>query len=144
MDASMPATLGAAMATEPLWLRAWLVVLVSVYVAALFFVVRREAGSWRVRFEPIAILASFLGSAMLMNAIYAQVGYVRLLGLAHLVFWTPVFVWILYRRRAIDTVSLFGKYLYAYLLIAGVSLVIDAVDVVRHFAGDGYLLHRWG
>ncbi|MEX2206449.1 MAG: hypothetical protein WEF50_09510, partial [Myxococcota bacterium] len=144
MDESMPATLGAAMATEPLWLRAWLAVLVSVYIAALLFIVRREAGSWRVRAEPIAILASFLGSAVLMNAIYAQVGYVRLLGLAHLVFWTPVFVWIVYRRRAIGTGSLFRKYLHAYLLIAGVSLLIDAIDVVRYFVGDGDLLHRWG
>src|SRR5262245_61696111 len=144
MDESMPATLGAAIATEPLWLRAWLVVLSSVFVAALFFVLRREAGSWRIRLEPIAILASFLASAAAMNALYAQVGYVRLLGLAHLVFWTPVYVWILYRRRAIPGTSLFERYLSAYLLVAGTSLVIDAIDVVRYLAGDGHLLHRWG
>lgn len=144
MDESMPATLGAAMATEPIWLRAWLAVLISVYIAALFFIVRREAGSWRVRFEPIVIVASFLGSAVLMNAIYAHVGYVRLLGLAHLVFWTPVYVWVFYRRRAIGTDSFFGKYVQAYLLVAGASLVIDAIDVVRYLAGNGDLLHRWG
>ena len=73
MDESMPATLGAALATEPIWLRTWLVLLISVHVAALFFIARREAGAWRIRSEPIAIAASFLGSAMLMNALYAQV-----------------------------------------------------------------------
>lgn len=144
MGESMPATLGAAIATEPIWLRAWFVLLVSVHVAALFFIVRREAGAWRIRFEPVAIAASFLGSALLMNALYAQVGYVRLLGLAHLVFWTPVWVWILYRRRAIGAGSLFGKYVQAYLLVAGASLAIDALDVVRYLAGNGDLLHRWG
>ncbi len=140
----MPATLTAAMATEPIWLRTWLMILVSVHAAALFFIPWRDAGSWRVRLEPIAILAGFLGAAVLMNALYAQVGYVRLLGLAHLVFWTPVYVWILLRRRAIGTTSLFGKYVHAYLLIAGASLVIDAIDVVRYLVGDGQLLHRWG
>ncbi len=55
----MPATLGAAIATEPIRLRAWLVLLVSVHVAALLFIVRREAGACRTRFEPVAIAVSF-------------------------------------------------------------------------------------
>lgn len=43
---------------------------------------RKEADSWRIRPEPIAILANLLGSAVLLNAINAQIGYVRLFGLA--------------------------------------------------------------
>lgn len=139
----MPPTLNEAIATEPLWLRGWLVILVTANLAAVLFVVGREEGRWRVRPEAIAILVSFVAAGVFMNWLYAQVGYVRLLGLAHLVFWGPVWAWILVRRRTIGSDSLFAKYLLVYLVIAGLSLAIDAVDVVRHLLGDGELLHRW-
>lgn len=141
----MPPTLEAAMATEPAWLQAWIMVLVVTSLAALVFVVRRkEAGGLGVRVEPVAILVSFFAAGAFMGWLYDQVGYVRLLGLAHLVFWGPVWGWILSRRSAIGTGTLFGKYVHVYLAIAGISLAIDAIDVVRYLIGDGQLLHRPG
>jgi hypothetical protein len=139
----MPANLGDAIATEPVWLQTWVMVLVVANLAALLFVIGRREGRMLVRPEPIAIVASFLAAGAFMNWLYAQVGYVRLLGLAHLVFWGPVWAWILSRRRAIGTDTFFGKYVQLYLVIAGVSLLIDAIDVIRHLLGDGELLHRW-
>ena len=140
----IPRTLNDAIATEPFWLQGWVFLLVAVNLAALLFVVGRESGRWRIRLEPIAILASFLASGAFMGWLYEQVGYVRLLGLAHLLFWAPVWGWILTRRQAIGTASWFAKYVHAYLIVAGISLAIDAVDVVRHLLGDSELLHRWG
>ena len=144
MDPAMPATLGDAMGTEPAWLQGWILVLGAVHIAAVAFVVGRQSGRWVVRPEPIAVLAGAVVATILMTWLYGQVGYVRLLGLAHLVGWTPVYLWILARRRAIDGGPLFVKWIHAYLIIASVSLVIDVIDVVRHLAGDGALLHRWG
>ena len=144
MDPQMPLTLGEAMATEPLWLTSWVAVLGTVSAAAILFVLGRDDGRWRVRPEPNAILVSFVAAAVFMGWLYDQVGYVRLLGLAHVVCWGPAYAWILSRRRAIGTVSWFGRYVHLYLVIAGISLVIDTIDVVRHLAGDGQLLHRWG
>ena len=145
MDAAtdIPASLNDAIATEPLWLQAWILVLVVVHLAALLFVVGRRQGRWLVRFEPIAIVASFAAAGLFMGWLYEQVGYVRLLGLAHLVCWGPAWVWVLSRRRTIGTGTLFGKYVHLYLVIAGASLLIDGIDVVRYIAGDGALLHRW-
>ena len=143
MDPAMPATLGDAIGMEPAWLQAWVLILGTVHIAAAAFVVGRERGRWVVRPEPVAVVASLIAAALLMTFLYRQVGYVRLLGLAHLVCWTPVYLWILARRSAIDGGTLFAKWIYAYLSIAGVSLVIDAVDVIRHLVGDGELLHRW-
>ncbi len=140
---SIPATLNDAIATEPLWLQAWVAVLVVTHLAALLFAVGRRDGRWFVRPEAVAIVVSFGAAGLFMGWLYEQVGYVRLLGLAHLVCWGPAWLWILSRRRAIGTNSLFGKYVLVYLAVAGVSLVIDAVDVVRHLVGDGELLHRW-
>src|SRR3546814_13987375 len=67
-------------------------------------------------------------SSDLMNWLYDQYGYVRLLGLAHLVFWTPVYGWILMKRKAIAAPSSwFGRYLVAYLVVDGISLAIDEI-----------------
>lgn len=138
MDQSMPATLGEAIATEPMWLQGWVTALVVVHLAALAFIVTRVHGVWRVRYQPFAILASFFLAGAFMGWLYEQVGYVRLLGLAHLVFWTPVYVWV-WRTRNREAGTVYAKYLLVYLVIAGLSLVIDAVDVVRWLVGDGDL-----
>ncbi len=137
---AMPPTLGDAIAAEPFWLLAWLGVLGVTNLLAVLFVATRTAGRWRVRAEPLAILAAFVAAGLLMEWLYAQVGYVRLLGLAHLVFWGPVWAWLVTRRASIGTGTWFGRYIHLYLVVAGVSIVIDAVDVIRHLLGDGQLL----
>ncbi len=142
MDPEIPKTLGEAMGAEPLWLRTWIQVLVAAHLGALLFVVGREHGRWKVRSEPIAILAVFAAAGVAMGRLYEEVGYVRLLGIAHLVFWGPVYGWILFARRDLYPLRTpFGAYLRIYLVIAGISLAIDAIDVARYGMGDGEL---WG
>ena len=135
----MPATLNEAIATEPMWLQAWVAVLIAVNLAALVFVVRRTEGHFGIRREAVAIVIAFFAAAAFMGWLYDQVGYVRLLGLAHILFWGPVWAWLLSKRREIGTESLYGKYVHTYLGVAGLSLVIDGIDVVRYLAGDGDL-----
>ncbi len=139
----LPATLGAAIGTEPFWLQAWVMTMVLVHMVGLLFVVAREQQRWRLRLEPLAILVSFLVAAVIMSWMYERVGYVRLLGLAHLLAWTPVYVWIFLRRQRFSWATAYGKYTHLYLLVAGISLVVDAVDGIRYLAGDGELFMRW-
>lgn len=143
MDPELPKTLSEAMATEPLWLRSWINLLIATNLAAVLFVVGKPDGRWRIRLEPIAILISFFAAAALMGRIYEEAGYVRLLGLAHLVCWGPVWAWIFLRRREPGSKTLFARYLLVYLVVAGLSLLVDALDVLRYSFGDGELLGRW-
>lgn len=140
----LPGSMGEAILTEPWWLQAWVGILVLAIAGALLFVIGREQGKWRVRPEAVAILASAVLASMIMDWIYANYGYVRLLGLGHLIAWTPVYLWILTHRQRFPPATAYGKYIRIYLIIAGVSLVIDAADVVRYLLGDGELLLRWG
>jgi len=135
-----PASLSAAISIEPAWLRLWILTLIVVNLAALFFVVGRKDGRWGVRFESIAIVASFVAAGAFMSWLFDQVGYMRLLGLAHLVFWGPAWIWVLTRYRSGSSGGIFRRYLQSYLVIAGISLVIDTVDVVRYLLGDGKIL----
>lgn len=139
----LPATLGDAIGTEPMWLQVWVMIMVLAHLAALLFLVGREQQKWRFRPEPLAIVLSFVVAAVLMSWLYERVGYVRLLGLAHLVAWGPVYAWILLSRQRFPMATAYGKYIHLYLLVAGISLVIDAIDVVRYLAGDGELFLRW-
>lgn len=140
-DKPMPETLNDAILSEPMWLQGWVGLLVIANLLALAFVATKQSGKWAMRKEAVAILVSFFAAGALMTWMYGQFGYVRLLGLPHLIFWGPVFVWLLIRFRKGDFESPFSKYLIFYFLIAGISLVVDAIDVVRYLAGDTTPLH---
>lgn len=135
MNETMPADLNAAIALQPAWLQAWVMVLVVVNLgAALFLLVRRD-GKLGVRIEALAILLSFIVAGVAMSWLYEQVGYVRLLGLPHLLFWLPVYAWLVGKFRRNEFTAPFRHYLMVYFLIAGLSLTIDFVDVVRYLLG---------
>jgi hypothetical protein len=142
-ELDIPATLNEALATEPSWLQLWVLVLVVTNLAGIFFVIGKAENGWKVRAEPIGILISFFVAAVIMNWMYGEFGYVRLLGLAHLIAWLPVYAWIVTRRGGIGSQSVFGKYIHLYLVVAGVSLIVDLIDVIRYLIGDGELFNRW-
>lgn len=109
LPTSLPDSLPDAIASDPLWLTIWLVILGGTHVLSLGFVAYRTEDAWRFRWEPLAIVGSFLVAGMIMDYLYQQVGYVRLLGLAHLIGWAPIYGWLLYRRKTIGWLSLWGK-----------------------------------
>ena len=130
-------TLGEAIsATQPAWLLAYLTVLVAANLGAVFFIAKHTANGWRPRYEAIAIVVSFLLAGEFMEYLYQQYGYVRLLGLAHIVFWTPVYAWIFTHRKDYETTPYFAKFVVFYLVMAGISLTIDMIDVARYALGE--------
>ena len=115
-------------AQEPLWLQAWIYWMMAVNLAALIF-------SWK-RIEPRWVLAAFLGSALLMNGLFALYGYEKILGLAHVIFWTPLLVYLFRRLPDIDRTVRFGQWVIVLMVTNAVSLVLDYIDVVRYILGE--------
>ena len=141
----LPATLGEAMSTEPTWLVSWLILLGGTIFLSIVFTIYKDEQGFRFRWEPLAIVACFFLAGAIMNFMYERVGYVRLLGLAHIIGWAPIYIYLIIKRKGIGFATLWGKYVHLYLLIAGISLVIDTIDVGRYLAGDdGSLYLRWG
>jgi hypothetical protein len=116
-----------AMLSEPWWLIAWLCWLGAVNLASLFFLRESEA-RW--------VLAAFLSSFVLMNVLYYNNGYNRFLGFAHIVFWTPLLLFLYSRLSRILGPRLYENWIRILLATNGVSLVIDYVDVLRYLLGD--------
>ncbi len=81
------------------------------------------------------MLAAFLASAALMTAIFATKGFVRLLGIGH-IFWVPMVPWLWIRLDQVGLDSPLGYWIAAVIVVDGISLVIDAVDVFRYLRGD--------
>lgn len=130
-------TLGeAVMATQPAWLIGYLFLLSAANLGAALFIAKQTENGWRPRYEALAIIVAFLLAGQFMDYLYAQYGYVRLLGLAHIVFWTPVYAWIFMHRKDYDATPYFAKYVLFYLVMAGISLTIDLIDVARYLLGE--------
>lgn len=81
-------------------------------------------------------LACLMLAFMIMWGIYVQKGFVRLLGLGHLIAWTPQVVWYTHVVLEGSAAGWFLYWLIAVLVVNGISLVIDFVDVVRYTLGD--------
>jgi len=105
----------------------WLAMLVGVNaIVPLFLLDHREAQ---------AVLGASMLALVIQLVIFKSKGYVRLLGIGHLP-WVPVVLWLASRMSEIGTETLFGQWVLAVILLDGLSLVIDAIDVGRYINGD--------
>jgi hypothetical protein len=110
----------------PWWI--WIGLLVVANgLAPLFFLGSTEA---RV------VLAAMLLGAVVQLAIVSRLGFVRLLGLGHIVVWVPMLLWLVPRLSNLSAATVFGRWLYAVVALDLLSLAIDFVDVGRYLAGD--------
>ncbi|MCH7911234.1 MAG: hypothetical protein IIB38_16670 [Candidatus Hydrogenedentes bacterium] len=71
-----------------------------------------------------------------MTLLAEQMGYTRILGLSHAIFWTPLVIYLFTRRKNFEWDTIYGKWLYILLVTNVASLVIDYIDIIRYIAGD--------
>ena len=112
---------------QPMGVVAWITWLGLVNALGLAFLSEVEA-RWT--------LAAFVGSLLFMSVLYELSGYSRLLGLAHIVFWTPLLIYLYRRLAKLVGPRLFEGWMRLLLATIGLSLVIDYVDVLRYLMGD--------
>lgn len=111
----------------PIQWQLWLMLLVTVnLVIPLFFLERLEA--------QIAVGTLFI-SMMFMTGLTALTGFTRILGLGHIL-WIPMLLWLGMRLDEIPSDDLFGIWVRALMVLNGISLVIDTIDVGRYLRGD--------
>ena len=111
---------------EPLWLKLWIFWMVFLNSASILFV-RHAEGRW--------VLAAWLANLFTMNWLFEEFGYTRILGLAHVLWWTPLVVY-LFQRRARFGEGAFGGWARWLAITNAASLAIDYLDVARWALGD--------
>jgi len=110
----------------PIHWQLWIGLLFLTNMAAVFFLPRAEA---------LVVLAGLLFGALLQMGLFARFGFVRLLGLGHF-HWFVMIAWLATRLGSIRGAGLFYNWVLAVMVLCGLSLVIDVVDVIRYLRGE--------
>lgn len=116
-------------ARGPLWVQYWLNYMGLVLMLAFPFAFVRAEARWAV----LVVLLTLPS----MVALHHAMGYVRLLGVVHVVIWTPFVIYLWRRRnewRVKETIS--GKWILVLFLTMIVSLAFDYADVARWLIGE--------
>jgi hypothetical protein len=100
--------------------------------ASILFIIHRVEARW-------TLAAWLLNGIIIMPYLYDQFGFVRLLGLAHIIVWTPLLVYLLGRRAHFALPSITGIYFWLLIVTNAVSLGFDYVDLARYFLGDAQI-----
>jgi len=124
-------------ANGPQWIHWWIIWMMFINIAALLFIVRWQDGRILLgHIETIAIIAAIGAAFVFMSWLFEQFGYVRLLGLGHIPFWTPLAIYLWTRLPHHPRKSIFGIYLRVFLATILISLAFDYTDVVRYLIGE--------
>jgi len=125
-------TLEEAMAAQQGWLSIWLPILMfgsfALPLLLLIWKPSRIAGV-------LAIIAGLL-SFFAITWMYEKLGYVKLLGLPHVLFYTPVVIYFISRLRSGSLPKFAAWTMSASLIIILISLAFDYTDVARYVLGE--------
>lgn len=116
-------------ATAPRWVQYWLTFMGLVLMLAFPFAFVRVEARWAALVVLLTLPA--------MVALHSAIGFVRLLGIVHVILWTPFVIYLWRRRsqwRVKETIS--GKWIALLFATMIISLVFDYSDVVRWLLGD--------
>ena len=121
-----------AVAQQPQWVQIWVNVIGFVLIGS-FVVLLFSKATRRDALILLAVNVAVVGFVMWQ---YSQMGYTRLLGLGHILFWTPL-VWYFWRRLKHPEIGTpFRQVMWLLIATLVVSLAFDYADAVRYLLGD--------
>ena len=83
----------------------------------------------------IVVLLAVIGNLITISWLYSHFGFVKLLGLSHVIWWTPLVVFLLCQFKSIPaSEKLYQNWVIILLLTNSASLIIDYLDVYKYFA----------
>ena len=125
-------TLADAIATQPYWVTIWLNwLLFGAFILPFSLLI------WRAtRIAAVITVAASVAAGLSVDWLFQTMGYVKLLGAPHLVFWIPllIYLWRLIRQPATPVYARYVLYVIGATIM--VSLAFDIVDVARYALGE--------
>jgi hypothetical protein len=121
-----------ALAQQPQWVQIWVNLMAAILVGSFITLLFSRA----TRRDGLVILLVDIPNVLLLQWMYAQLGYVRLLGLPHIIFWTPLAVYLVLRLRDPAIVAPFRQVIWLLLAMMLISLTFDYTDVARYLLGE--------
>ena len=88
------------------------------------------------RLDAVIVLLTNIAMMVGMGWVYDQMGYVRLLGIVHVILWTPLFIYLFLRAKSGEMPLLCRLVIWMFVATLAVSLVFDYTDVIRYLLGE--------
>lgn len=125
-------TLEDAMLTLPAWVGIWLnILMLGAFIAPLFLLIWRES-----RWIGAATLLAGIASAIGVSMMYDAGGYTKLLGMPHILFYTPL-VYVLWRKIQQGVLPVWPqRIVWVVLITVLISLAFDYTDALRYLLGN--------
>lgn len=125
-------TLSEAIAQQPQWVQYWLNVLIfGIVLLPITLLIWKQT-----RLTAIVTIAASVLAGFGVSWLYDRLGYVKLLGLPHIVLWTPLAMYLYGQIRRQDMPMRPRRILIVVLAVFLVSLAFDYVDVARYVLGE--------
>ncbi len=116
----------------PLWVRVWIAVLLfSIVVLPVALLVWRQS-----RLAAVLILTADGAAGFGVSRLYDAMGYVKLLGLPHIIFWVPLVIYLFTQLKRTDLPLWPRRIIAVVLAMLLVSLAFDCTDVARYLLGE--------
>lgn len=117
---------------QPAWVGIWLnILLVGAFVLPAVLLIWKPSRKAAV----LTLLASF-AAGFAVDRMYYALGYVKLLGLPHVLLWTPIVIFLIGQIKRAD-MPLWPRRIMAVIIATIlVSLAFDYVDVIRYALGE--------
>ncbi len=116
------------MMASPTWLLIWLGIMGATMLLAIPFAIK----DWRARWAIIAMI----GNVIVMSALFEKFGFTRILGLAHIIFWTPLLAYLWKNRKAYPERIWTNRWVRLAMVVILISLLFDYTDVIRWLLGE--------
>ena len=88
------------------------------------------------RRDALIVLLTNISVIVSMGWLFRQIGYVRLLGIVHIILWTPLFIHLFRRAKNGEMKLLFRLVIWLFVATLAVSLTFDYIDVGRYLLGE--------
>ena len=114
--------------SQPLWVVVWIGIMIGVHVAAIPFAIK----DWRPRIMVIVMAINMV----FMSALFSRYGYTRILGLSHVILWTPLLAFLWKTRHHNPERVWTVRLVKLAMVIIFISLLVDYADLIRYVMGD--------
>lgn len=116
----------------PAWVGIWLDILFFSAIVLPLSLVIWKATRLTALFVFIAAVFNVVG----VMTLYQQLGYVRLLGLPHIIAWTPLAIHLWFKMKSPDVSAMPRVITGIAFTTIMISLAFDYVDLIRYIAGE--------
>lgn len=121
-------TINEHMMASPTWVVIWMGIMGLLHIVAIPLAFK----DWRPRIMVIVMLINMV----FMSALFHRYGYTRILGLSHVIFWTPLLAYLWKTRNKHPERKITGIFVKCAIAIIFISLLFDYTDVIRYVLGD--------